>query len=194
MIIKKRQLLLATLIIALGAAVFVNWYYTKPQVESAGTSGSHSVSSTSPEAEQGANLGDARYVISNDTSLEDVAAQAKANEYFAGAKLRRKTAHDEAAEALNDIIKDGNSSSEAVSKASDALKELTDSMTLESDIENLISAKVGCENLVILNGTNAEIIVENGSLDDVTVVQIKEIAVKHSGYPVENVTIIEMEY
>ncbi len=194
MIIKKRQLLLATLIIALGAAVFVNWYYTKPQVEATGTNGSVSVSTTAPEAEQGANLGDARYVISSDTALEDVAAQAKADEYFAGAKLRRKTAHDEAAEALNDIIKDSNSSSEAVGKASDALKELTDSMTLESDIENLITAKVGCENLVILNGNNAEIIVENGSLDDVTVVQIKEIAVKHSGYPVENVTIIEMEY
>lgn len=191
MIIKKRQLLLATLIIALGAAVFVNWYYTRPEVESAGTS---SESTTLPEAEQGANLGDARYVISNDTSLEDTAAQAKANEYFAGAKLRRQTAHDEAAEALNDIIKDDDSPSDAVEKAGNALKELTDCMTLESDIENLISAKVGCENLVILNGGNAEIIVENGSLDDVTVVQIKEIAVKHSGYPVENVTIIEMEY
>lgn len=191
MIIKKRQLLLATLIIALGAAVFVNWYYTRPEVESAGTS---SESTTVPEAEQGANLGDARYVISNGTSLEDTAAQAKANEYFAGAKLRRQTAHDEAAEALNDVIKDGDSSSESVKKASEALKELTDCMTIESDIENLISAKVGCENLVILNGGNAEIIVENGSLDDVTVVQIKEIAVKHSGYPVENITIIEMEY
>ena len=192
MIIKKRQLLLATLIIALGAAVFVNWYYTRPEVESAGAESS--VTTTSPEAEQGANLGDARYVLSTDAALEDAAAQAKANEYFAGAKLRRQTAHDEAAEALNDVIKDSNSSSEAVEKASDALKELTDCLTLESDIENLITAKVGCENLVILNGGNAEIIVENGSLDDVTVVQIKEIAVKHSGYPVENITIIEMEY
>ena len=36
MIIKKRQLLLATLIIALAAAVFVNWYYTRPEVETAG--------------------------------------------------------------------------------------------------------------------------------------------------------------
>lgn len=191
MIIRKRQLLLATLIIALGAAVFVNWYYTRPEVESAGTL---SETTTVPEAQEGANLGDARYVISNETSLEDTAAQAKANEYFSGAKLRRQTAHDEAAEALNDIIKDDDSPSDAVEKAGNALKELTDCMTLESDIENLISAKVGCENLVILNGGNAEIIVENGSLDDVAVVQIKEIAVKHSGYPVENVTIIEMEY
>lgn len=192
MIIKKRQLLLATLIIALAAAVFVNWYYTRPDVESAGTDKVKTV--LTPEVTEGANLGDARYVISTDTAQEDAPAQAKASEYFAGAKLRRQTAHDEAAEALNDVIKDGSSSSEAVSKAEKALEELAASIALESDIENLITAKVGCNNLVILNGGNAEIIVENGSLDDVSIVKIKEIAVKQTGYPVENITITEMEY
>ncbi len=191
MIIKKRQLLLATLIVALAAAVFVNWYYTRPDVESAGTSLRET---TQPQVQEGANLGDARYVLSTDTSLGDVAAQAKATEYFSGAKLKRKTAHDEAAEALNDIIKDNASSSEAVSKATAALEELAKAISLESDIENLITAKVGCENLVILNGGNAEIIVENGSIDDVAVVKIKEIAVKQTGYNVDKISISEMEY
>jgi len=192
MIIKKRQLLLATLIVALAAAVFVNWYYTRPEIESANAGiGS---ATTKPQVQEGANLGDARYVISGDASLEDVAAQAHASEYFASAKLRRKTAHDEAAEALNDVIKDSSSSSEAVSKASAALEELASAISLESDIENLITAKVGCENLVILNGGNAEIIVENGSIDDVSVIKIKEIAVKHTGYTVDKISITEMEY
>ncbi len=191
MIIKKRQLLLATLIVALGAAVFVNWYYTKPSVE---VSGNGAADSVSDEEKQEANLGDARYVISSDVTLDDAAAQAQASEYFASAKLRRTTAHDEAAEALNDIIKDSSSNSDAVKQATAALKELTDCMTLESDIENLITAKIGCENLCILNNGKAEIIIENGSLDDVTVVKIKEIAVKHTEYPVDNITIIEMEY
>lgn len=191
MVIKRRQLLLATLIIALGAAVFVNWYYTKPDV--AVSTGA--VATTAPEAQEGANLGDARYVISGEAKFEeDAVAQAQATEYFASAKLRRKTAHDEAAEALNDIIKDPSSPSNAVSDATKVLGELSQALTLESDIENLITAKVGCENLVILNAGNAEIIVENGSLDDVTVVKIKEIALKHTGYPVDNITIIEMEY
>ncbi len=192
MIIKRRQLLLATLIVALGAAVFVNWYYTKPTVDASGNSAV--TDSVSDDEKQGANLGDARYVISSDVTLDDAAAQAQASEYFASAKLRRKTAHDEAAEALNDIIKDSSSNSEAVKQATAALKELSDCMTLESDIENLITAKIGCENLVILNNGKAEIIIENGSLDDVTVVKIKEIAVKHTEYPVDNITIIEMEY
>lgn len=192
MIIRKRQLLLATLIIALAAAVFVNWYYTRPDVESAGAETSEVT--TVPTAVEGANLGDARYVISGDATLEDAPAQAKANEYFAGAKLRRQTAHDEAAEALNDVIKDGAASDSVVKQAEEMLEELANSISLESDIENLISAKVGCENLVILNRGNAEIIVENGSLDDVAIVKIKEIAVKQTGYPVENISITEMVY
>lgn len=192
MIIRKRQLLLATLIVALAAAVFVNWYYTRPDIESAGVNKAETT--TLEQAREGANLGDARYVISTDTVLEDVAAQAKATEYFASAKLRRKNAHDEAAEALNKIIKDGSSSSQAVSQASEVLGELAESLAVESDIENLIAAKAGCENLVILNGGNAEVIVENGSLDDVTVIKIKEIVVEQTGYPVEKISISEMEY
>lgn len=190
MILKKRQLLLATLVIALGAAVFINKYYTNPKVESAASDNSV----TSPAAEEGANLGDARYVISTDITLDDAAAQAQASDYFSAAKLHRQTARDEAAEALNDIIKDSNSAPSAVEKAMEAMTEITEAITLESDIENLITAKIGCENLVIINSGNVEVIAENGSLDDTSVIQIKEIVTKQTGFAVENVTIIEMEY
>lgn len=192
MIIRKRQLLLATLVIALGAAVFVNWYYTRPDIE--GALSSSSQTATQPAVQEGANLGDARYVISTDAVLEDAPAQAMANEYFASAKLRRRTAHDEAAEALNKVIKDSASSESIAHQAGEMLKDLSNSISLESDLENLITAKVGCENLVILNRGNAEIIVENGSLDDVAIVKIKEIAVEQTGYPVSNISITEMEY
>lgn len=192
MIIRKRQLLLATLVIALAAAVFVNWYYTRPDVESVGVNPPEAT--TAPLVTEGANLGDARYVISSETGLEDAPAQAKASEYFAGAKLRRKNAHDEAADALADLVKDSATSETVAKQAEQMLEELADSISLECDIENLITAKVGCENLVILNKGNAEIIVENGSLDDVAIVKIKEIAVEQTGYPVDNISITEMEY
>lgn len=192
MILKKRQLLLATLVIALGAAVFINRYYTSPEVDSAAADPVQNV--TQQAADKGSNLGDARYVISTDVTLEDAAAQAVASEYFSSAKLRRQTARDEAAEALNDIIKDSDSAPEAVSKATVALTDIANSVTLECDVENLITAKVGCENLVILNGGTAEVIVENGSLDDTSVIQIKEIIVNQTGLSTDKITLIEMEY
>lgn len=192
MILKKRQLLLATLVIALGAAVFINRYYTVPKAESAANV--QSENQAQQNADKGTNLGDARYVISTDVTLDDAAAQAVASEYFSSAKLRRQTVRDEAAEALNDIIKDDDSAPEAVAKATDALTEISNSIVLEGDIENLLSAKVGCESLVILNAGNAEVIVENGSLDEVSVVKIKEIIVKQTGYTADKISIVEMEY
>lgn len=192
MILKKRQLLLATLVIALGAAVFINRYYTVPKAESAANV--QSENQAQQTADKGTNLGDARYVISTDVTLDDAAAQAVASEYFSSAKLRRQTVRDEAAEALNDIIKDDDSAPEAVAKATDALTEISNSIVLEGDIENLLSAKVGCESLVILNAGNAEVVVENGSLDEVSVVKIKEIIVKQTGYTADKISIVEMEY
>lgn len=190
MILKKRQLLLATLIIALGAAVFINRYYTNPKIESAASADAV----TSPAAKEGANLGDARYVISSGVTLDDAAAQAQASDYFSAAKLRRQTARDDAAQALNDVIKDSASSPVAVEKATQALADMAEEIMLENDIENLITAKIGCESLVIINGGKAEVIAENGSLDETSVMQIKEIVTNHTGYSVENVTIVEMQY
>ena len=190
MILKKRQLLLATLIIALGAAVFINRYYTNPKIESAASADAV----TSPAAQEGANLGDARYVISSGVTLDDAAAQAQASDYFSAAKLRRQTARDDAAQALNAVIKDSASSPVAVEKATQALADMAEEIMLENDIENLITAKIGCESLVIINGGKAEVIAENGSLDETSVMQIKEIVTNHTGYSVENVTIVEMQY
>ena len=53
-IIGRKQLLTFSLVFALGLAVFVNWYYTKPQENV-----------TEPEVTKEANLGDAQYVNSS---------------------------------------------------------------------------------------------------------------------------------
>ena len=37
LLIKRRQLVMATLVVALGAAVFVNWYFTNSSRNVAGT-------------------------------------------------------------------------------------------------------------------------------------------------------------
>ena len=87
MIIKKRTLIIATLVVSLAAAIFVNWYYTRPQIKS--TSGKvENTTIVSSNVEDEGSLGDAKLV------------NATANEYFASAKLKRNEAHDEALDAL----------------------------------------------------------------------------------------------
>lgn len=189
----KRQIVLATLVVALGAAVFVNWYYTKPDAEKANIG-----VTVSEQASQAAgNLGDALLVNSSSHSnkgstQESKAPQAKAeDEYFAQARLNRSTAHDKASEALKKTINDSKSSAEAVKTATEELGELSKAIKLEADTENLINAKIGSSCVVVIGGKTAQVVVGKGVLKDNVPVQIKEIVLKQTGFSVENITIME---
>ncbi|MBQ7046833.1 MAG: SpoIIIAH-like family protein [Oscillospiraceae bacterium] len=186
MVIKKRQIVTATLVLALGSAVFINWYYTRPESELANAG-------TSIEAveESAGNLGDAQYVNAT-TTAQSTATSSSKNEYFAAAKLRRTSAHDEAAEVLNDIIKDESADASAVKEATAALTALSKAIKLEGDMEALIKAKIGSECVVLINNEKVEIIVGKDVLDDGKILQIKEIALNQTEIPVENITIVEL--
>ena len=95
-IIGRKQLLTFSLIFALSATMFVNWYYTKPQNEE-----------KEPEVTNQANLGDAQYVNSNSVS----------ENFYVSAKLNRNKAHDSAKEYLSSIIADEKIDEETNQKA-----------------------------------------------------------------------------
>lgn len=183
MVLKKRQLLMATLVIALGAAIFVNWYYTRPETASP-VDGSTLAAGQTKEADRD-NLGDAQYVNSNDKGK-------LTSEYFASAKLRRTTAHDEAKEAINKVISNASAGKEEKEQANAVLEELVKLIKLEGDIENLITAKLSTECVVVINGSNVEVVVGVGTLDDQSVLQVKEIVIKQTGYDAGNITITEL--
>lgn len=185
MVVRKRQIIAAALVLALGSAVFINWYYNRPSVKNA---------NTRPSVEEventGGNLGDAKLV--NSSGVSESAASGKSGDYFASAKLRKSSAHDEAAEILNKVIKDSSSDSAAVKEATDALKALSNAVKLEGDIESLIKAKTGSECVVIINNGTVEVIVAKGTLNDTVILQIKEIVLKQTGFSAENITIVEL--
>lgn len=185
MVVRKRQIIAAALVLALGSAVFINWYYNRPSVKNA---------NTRPSVEEventGGNLGDAKLV--NSSGVSESAASGKSGDYFASAKLRRSSAHDEAAEILNKVIKDSSSDSAVVKEAADALKALSNAVKLEGDIESLIKAKTGSECVVIINNGTVEVIVAKGTLNDTVILQIKEIVLKQTGFSAENITIVEL--
>ncbi len=179
MILRKRQLITGTLVLALSAAVFVNWYYTKPGTNATLETAEEAVS----EARAVQNLGDAQYVLSSEVENEDV---------FVKERLLRRQSHDEAEEMLREIVSDSASSETAVIEATKKLTELTERITCETDIETLVRAKTGIECLVLLSESSAEIIMAKTPSDSATVLQITEIAVNKTALSAENITIIEM--
>ena len=97
--IKKRQLVAAALILALGTAVFLNYNHSKPEAKR--TNGS-------VNTESAVNLGDAQFV--NGTSVSE---SKSSDDYFASIKTKRKKARDEAFELQKKIIEDKNADEKA---------------------------------------------------------------------------------
>lgn len=175
--IKKGHAALLAMILALGAAVFINWYYTSPKAET-------KISETT-SVQQKANLGDAEYVGATAVSQQD--------ESFAKYTVERQTAHDKAKETLQQVISDKNSSQTAVENASKALEELSAAIKRESDLETLISAKTGNENIVIIDGGDIKVITEKGALNDTVTMQIKELILSEGDFLPEKISIFELK-
>lgn len=190
MIFKKRQVLMAALVVALGAAVFVNWYYTKqPQTVQTNSPVSSTQQDTeNQEAATAGNLGDAQFVSGTLPSSENKTDEP---EYFVQAKLDRTVAHDKAKETLQETIDSSTADAESKKAATQALEKLSANIKKETDTENLIKAKISSGCVVVIDDSKAQVIVEKGKLNDTVVLQIKEIVIQQTGFTVENITIIE---
>lgn len=191
MIFNKRQVLMAALVVALGAAVFVNWYYTKqPQTVQTNSPVSSTQQNTeNQEAATAGNLGDAQFVSGTLPSSENKTTDEP--EYFVQAKLDRTVAHDKAKETLQQTIDSSTADAESKKAASEALEKLSANIKKETDTENLIKAKISSGCVVVIDNGKAQVIVEKGKLNDTVVLQIKEIVIQQTGFTVENITIIE---
>ena len=110
MFVKKKQILAATLIVALAAAVTVNWYYSKPKSDAAAKTSTVAEEETSRQ-----NLGDSLLVGASNVT-EDTTAVASNAEYFASAKLEQKNVKDEIEEKIEKILKNENISEDEKAK------------------------------------------------------------------------------
>ena len=176
--IKKRQIIAAALILALGTAVFLNYNHSKPEAKK--TNGAVSSEST-------VNLGDAQFV--NGTSVSE---QKDDKDYFAAVKTKRKTAHDESFEIQKKIIDDKNADEKAKKQASDTLTELSNAVKAENDTQALITAKIKKECAVFINNNKVQVVVGKDILNENTILKIQEIVTNQTGISAKNITIIEL--
>lgn len=171
-IFAKKQVLFFGLLIALAAAVYVNWYYTKPIAE---IDNGPNTEATEPQ-----NLGEVQYV------------NASSSTYFDSATLKRTQAHADAQAALQAVLDSSEADENSKKAAREELEVLSKNIKTEADIENLITAKSGGKCLVTL-GDTAEVILEKGTLNDQIAIQIKEIIVNKAEISAEKITLVEVK-
>ena len=168
MVVGKRQIVLAALVMGLGCAVYLNWEYTK-------------MDTNLEAAETGKNYGDAQFVS---TEEEDA--------YFAEAKLSRTRSRDEATEALSEMLADADLAAEQKAELAMKAAELAQSIEIEGKMENLIQAKGFDECMVYYDTDRVDIVVKTDGLTDDEVMQMRDIAIRETSVPVENISIVEI--
>lgn len=170
-IINRKQLLTVSLVFALALAVFVNWYYTKPEK-----------SPTKPDVTMQSNLGDAQYVNSDKVEVEN---------YFETAELNRKKAHDTLKDYLSDVISDNAVDDDTKALAREKLTKISEQIKTESDIENLITAQTNSKCVVTYNDESIEVVLPRGTVNDSVVIKIKDIIISKTKLSSDKITIIE---
>ena len=130
----KRQFIIAALVVALGAAVYLNWQF------SANDSLLANADESSKTHDHLKEIGEAKYVntsaskksessksetTSNELIKETNAKADEKSEYFAQAELKRKQAQDEELELMNNIIEDNDKNEAAKTEAVKQVAEIT---------------------------------------------------------------------
>lgn len=211
---KNRPVTAAVMVLALGAAVYLNWSFAReaPQditvaeetgaaVETAAQAEPttavldplEAATETSGEAEveeeQAANknYGEAQMVsVSQDSGTE----------FFEQARLSRSKARDEALEALNEALKDTTVSEEEKKELTDKLSTQVNNITLETKLETLIKSKGFADCVVNLEGKRANVTVmtENDALTAEEVARIRDALMSQcTAMEAQDITIVEVK-
>ena len=202
----RRQFTLLTLVAALGVAVYLNWEYAKtspmlPDAET--TSGGISVVANTeeqatdanaltdplmePDQEQNnKNYGDAQLVS---------VGQKSGKQYFDEARLSRQKSRDEALDTLQKSLKKANLSEEEKAELTQRLSSVVNSITTESDIENLVKAKGFIDCVAFLNDDKVNVTVQTQSqgLGKEEVAQIRDVVLSKCDIPAQNITVVEVK-
>lgn len=174
LLIKRRQLILATLVVALGAAVFVNWYYT-------GDNSTIQPPEETTEVEYVQNLGEAQYVN----------ASGEKADYFSEVKLNRQKSRDDALDKLNKSLEKAKNGSEEAKEITKSIDQLTAQIKLESDVEALISAKLASECVAVINEKSAQVVVAKDALSEDATLQIVDVITNNTNLPADKIKITE---
>lgn len=180
---KGRGVTLATLVLALGAAVYMNWNFAKSTPQAVSTESEAAAVSAQADttavydpltdelpAEETANknYGEAQLVS---------ASQDTGTEFFDTARMARTKARDEALDSIQKTLKNTSLSEEEKEKLTEELEMQVSNITSETSLESKIKAKGFADCVVTLGVGRADVTVmtENDALTADEVTQIRDV-------------------
>lgn len=167
MVINRRHIILATLVVALAAAIFIDYKLS---------------GSPTGAAKAGSTLG----------QTVSVSAQASATDYFAQQRLQRTKTQDMATSVLKQI---SSSSAATATQKTSAVNEaalLAKNLNTEFTVESLIEAKGFTDCICLINDNNANVVVKPKSATGLSAAdsaQIYDIVLSQTKFAKSNIEI-----
>ncbi len=195
----KRQLVIASLVVALGAAVYLNWQFSDAE--------SIMETKTETESSEVKQLGQTTYVNteltaesseikqqSQNSSPESSKAASESsadNGFFSEQRVKRDKGNEQALEIMTDVIgsqeENGAKKEEALSSA----EKLSDTIKKQTDLENEIRIKGFEDAFVTLNNGSCSVSVYGKELDDAAVIMIKDMVNRQTGVEFDSITVTQ---
>ena len=197
----KRNAVVVAIVLFVGAAVYLNWSYSKETADDPNGEGGGKLLGQAAlvNGENGENNGDDPGA---QTSAEPDPSESQPQEsgtsgtgYFASARLNRQQARDSALELLQQAAKDENAQQTIIDEANASIQAMAALTMSEAKVENLITAKGYGDCVCFINDNSASVVVsstENG-LNENDVTKIVEIVKEETGLAASKITVIETE-
>lgn len=201
MLLKKKEIIAASLVVLIGMAGYLNWSYQDTV----------KVRDNKSYVETGKMLGEAEMVSANnevtESNSEDEAAQPESEETaseqtaenvmekpktFDESKMNREAARAAAMEALKNASSDQSIDEEARKLAGEKLVACSENIELESRVESIASSK-GFEVCAYINEGIATVTVRSAGLTREEAVKLSEAVTSAAGITADKVRIIEVQ-
>lgn len=179
----RKQLVLASLMLALGAAVYLNWQFAGVNKLPVGNS--------SDESSQlgAAQLVNNAYVETVSDDLETTAPAASTDDKFSEARMNRQSSRDEAMELLDEVLENVNSDTDAKKAAVEQASAIAQSILKETNVESILQAK-GYEKSIVYIHDNECSIVVSGKIEEADTLIIQEVVMEQTGVTADKIKII----
>ena len=206
MILKRKEIIAAALVVMIGVAGYLNWSYQD----------TIRVTDGETYSETGKKLGEAQYVSttkndedadksdSKDDKKDDKKAEKKNNQtddqtkstsadYFTEARLEKESSRSKSLEILNQTAANESFDADIRQKAQNQILKMAEDVEKESMIEKVAQAKGYQEVAVYIDGDSVKLIVKKDSLNEQDVAKLKDIIVEQTGISPQNIKIVEMK-
>lgn len=165
----KAQIALVLMVLALGAAVWLNMRFSSEKY-----------------------LGEATYVSNESSDSVQTSAKVEQDE-FTTAKKDRENAYEKAEELVKETLKSDKLTDQDRASAVKKVEFLADRIEKESNIETLLKAK-GFEKTVAVIGENTvSVVVKSNGLTTAQTLQIQDIIIAETEIPLGNIKIIAVK-